>query len=280
MITDTATKPFEKVYLDIVGPLKVTEKGNEFILTFKDDLTKFFDCYAIPNAQADTVAKCFYNEIITRYRIPDRVITDQGTNFMSKMFNSICKLLKIKKIHTSSYHPQSNGSLERTHRDLGAYLRSVVDTSADNWDDWLRQAVHVHNNTRHESTKLSPMDCLFGFTAELPAVLKKTPEPVYNFEDYYFELRNKLQVCHKLARENLIHSKEKNKQLYDKTTNPKIFKTGDQVMIKNEAKNGKLDVIWRGPYTIVEVKDLNSTLKIKNKNIVFHNNRLKLYKQK
>lgn len=59
IITDTATKPFEKVYLDIVCPLKVTERGNEFILTFKDDLTKFFDCYALPDAKADTVAKCF-----------------------------------------------------------------------------------------------------------------------------------------------------------------------------------------------------------------------------
>lgn len=94
-------------------------------------------------------------------------------------------------------------------------MRSVFDISSDNWDDWLRQAVHVYNNTKHESTKLSPMD-------------------------------NKLQVCHKLAKENLIKSKERNKPLYDKTINPKNFKVGDQVMVKNEAKNGKLDVIWTG----------------------------------
>lgn len=277
MVTDTAVKPFEKVYLDLVGPLTITERGNNFILTFIDDLTKYFDCYALPNAEAETVAKCFYNQIISRYRIPDKVVTDQGTNFMSKIFSNICKLLKIKKIHTSSYHPQSNGSLERTHRDLAAYLRNIVDLSAGNWDDWLRQAVHVHNNNKHESTKLSPMDCLFGFTAELPAVFKRNPEPIYNMEDYYFELRNKLQVCHKIARENLIKSKEYNKKYYDKSINPVVFKVGDQVLVKNEAKNGKLDELWKGPYTVVKTKDLNCTIKRKNKEVVLHNNRLKKY---
>lgn len=69
-ITDIAEKPFDKIYLDIVGPLLHTHCNNQYILTFQDNLTKFFDCYAIPNAESLTVAEIFFDRIITRYGIP------------------------------------------------------------------------------------------------------------------------------------------------------------------------------------------------------------------
>jgi len=67
VITDIAEKPLDKIYLDIVGPLEETLTGNKYILTFQDNLTKFVDWYAIPNAEAETVAQIFFDQIITRY---------------------------------------------------------------------------------------------------------------------------------------------------------------------------------------------------------------------
>ena len=62
-----------------------------------------------------TIAKAFVEEVILKFGIPQMILTDQGSNFMSEVFTNICKLLKIKKIKRTAYHPQSNGALERTH---------------------------------------------------------------------------------------------------------------------------------------------------------------------
>lgn len=274
-ISHSSSLPFERVYMDIVGPLNVTENNNKYILTFKDDLTKFFDCYALERADTKTVAEIFYNEIISRYRIPGILITDRGSNFTSDLFKRVCKLLKIKRILTSAYHPQSD-SVERNHRDLASFLRIVVESNPKTWDKWLRQACHVYNNHIHTATKLTPMECLFGFTSEMPTNLKRDPKPLYNHDDYFHELKFKLQTCHKYAKQNAIEAKLRSKKYYDQNANSKKFKTGDKVWLKNETRKGKLDTLWNGPFEVINASDLNTEIKIKNRVYNVHNNRLKL----
>jgi transposase InsO family protein len=75
---------------------------------------------AVPMQQqgAMTVASVFVEQIILKFGIPQVLLTDQGFNFLGDLFANVCKLLRIKRIKTSSYHPQTNGELERTHRVL------------------------------------------------------------------------------------------------------------------------------------------------------------------
>lgn len=101
IITTTATKPFERCFLDIGGPLPQTELGNNYILTFQDDLTKFNINIPMTNQEATTVTHHFVTNIICVYGLPEMLITDQGTNFLSAIFKNTCKLLKIKKIQTT-----------------------------------------------------------------------------------------------------------------------------------------------------------------------------------
>lgn len=117
-ISDTPHKPFEKVFLDIVGPLNITQSGNKYILTFEDDFSKYMECIAIHDQEAKTIAHAYFERIICRFSIPERLITDQGANFESNLFKEVCKILKTKKISTTGYHPQANGSMERSHRPL------------------------------------------------------------------------------------------------------------------------------------------------------------------
>ncbi|KAL6420796.1 hypothetical protein ACFW04_013771 [Cataglyphis niger] len=88
IITDTPTKPFEKSALDIVGPLTVTTNGNKYLLTFQDNLTKFSKAIPIPNQKANTVSKEFITKTVLEYGIPDKILTDQGTNFLSEIFKN------------------------------------------------------------------------------------------------------------------------------------------------------------------------------------------------
>ena len=109
-----------------MGPMTETMSGNKYILTCQDDLSKFLLAIPIPQEDAGTVAREFVMNVVLKFGAPAQILTDQGSNFLSDLFKSMCKLLKIKKIQTTAFHPESNGSLERSHRVLTEYLRHYV----------------------------------------------------------------------------------------------------------------------------------------------------------
>jgi len=69
----------------------------------------------IGQQDAEAVAKVFVSQVILKYGNPNIVQTDQGANFVSEVFQNTCKLLKIKKIQSTAFHPESQGSTERSH---------------------------------------------------------------------------------------------------------------------------------------------------------------------
>ena len=279
-ITDTSSCPFEKIFLDIVGPLTLTENGNKYILTLQDDLSKYSLAIPIQNAETETVAKKFVEYFISKFGIPKSLVTDQGTNFTSKLFQDLCKLFKITKLQTSAYHPQSNGALERSHQTLKDYLRHFIKPTQTDWDEWVHLAIFSYNTSVHSSTKLTPFELIFGKQAEIPSAFNNEPKFSYTFDDYLSELKTKLQVSRKLAKDNILQGKQKSKENYDnKILNHKI-KEGDLVLLLDEStKKGlskKLSPQWLGPYKVVSLKDrVNAVIKIKNKLNTVHLNRLK-----
>ena len=178
-ITTTARKPFERCTMDIVGPTTVTNKGNRYILTFQDDLTKFVVAEPIPMQDAETVAREFVRNIVLKFGIPEILLTDQGSNFLSQLFQNTCKLLRIKRIHTTAFHLESNG-IERGHRVLVKYLRHYVTEDQRDWDDWMPYATHVYNVTTHRATGYTPFELLFGYRAWVTSSLREQPTPRYN----------------------------------------------------------------------------------------------------
>jgi len=65
-------------------------------------------------------------KIVLEHGIPEKILTDQGTNFLSEIFKNTCKLLKIDKIQTTAYHSESNGALERSHRTLAENIWDII----------------------------------------------------------------------------------------------------------------------------------------------------------
>jgi transposase InsO family protein len=108
----------------------------------------------IPNQESKTVAKSFVTNVICQYGTPHSILSDQGTNFMGQLFKDICKLLSIKKLHSTSYHPQTQGSAERSHRIINEYLRSFINKDANNWEEFLPYATFTYNTTPHTERHL------------------------------------------------------------------------------------------------------------------------------
>lgn len=278
VISTTSSEPFEKLFLDVVGPLPRTKNGNAYILTMQDDLTKFSIAAPMANHEANTVAYYFVTSCVCIHGIPKSIVSDQGTEFLSKLMVETCKLLKINKSSTSPYHPQANGALERSHRTLGDYLRHYVDKDQTNWDTYIPYAMFVFNSSEHRSTGKQPYELLFGRTLKIPSTLSKAEEPLYNFEDYHCELKQRLQAAHEIAREQLIFQKQKTKTNYDKTTNEISLHVGDQVLLQDKARKGKLSAKWLGPYEVLEINaNENVTIKKGKRKAKVHANLLKLF---
>ena len=104
--------------LDILGPLPLTERGNKYLLTFFDHFARFCDATPIAKQDTETFARVFVTKIVTQFGVPKNLLTDRGANFTSALIKEMCKLLRMKKIKTSSYNPQANGVSERMYKIL------------------------------------------------------------------------------------------------------------------------------------------------------------------
>ena len=198
---------------------------------------------------------------------------------MSEVFQHSCRLLKIKKIQSTAFHPQSQGGLECSHRVLAEYLCHYVSEDQANWDSWVPFATYVYNTTQHSATGYTPFELLFGHPSTLPSALQKPPDPQYNYDDYVLELKGRLQTAHQQAHQNLIGCKEKSKVHYDQTTGTTNLQVGDEVLLFDETvrrgRSRKLSAQWLGPYTITEIDKVNATIARGRKSVKVHVNRLK-----
>ena len=158
-ITDTPKRAFEKVQMDIVGPLPVTQKGNKYLLTIQDNLTKYSDAIPLATIDSISIAIALAEQFICRFGCPRTIQTDQGSNFVSQIMKSFCKIFKIQRITSTAFHPQSLGSLERAHRVFIDYLKAFC--SKVDWDEWIRFGIFSYNTSVHDSTGFTPHELIF-----------------------------------------------------------------------------------------------------------------------
>lgn len=276
-ITTTATAAFQKIFLDLVGPLEVDNDNNRYILTLQCELTKYVEGYPIPNKEASTVAKSFVENFILRFGIPDEIVTDKGTEFLNSTINETCKLLKIKQLNSTAYHHETLGALENSHKNLGAYLRIYAFGQKQNWSSWVQYWCFAYNNNVHSETQYTPYELVFGKTSKLPSNVTDYVEPLYNFDSYPSELKYRLQVAWQDARNNLVVSKLKRKEIYDRKSKFVDFKLGDKVLVKDMLGN-KCNSLFKGPYEVIKDNKTNLVIKVDNKNIEVHKNRVKIFR--
>ena len=107
-----STKSFEIIEIDFIGPLPETTNGNKYILSVVDHFSKYAITYATPKQDTQTVIECL-TKLFAEFGVPSKILSDQGRMFVSKTFLDFCALWNAKKITSTSYHPQTQGLVER-----------------------------------------------------------------------------------------------------------------------------------------------------------------------
>lgn len=249
LITDTPAAPFDKIQIDIVGPLPVTPRGNKYILTVQDNFSKYSDAIPISKIDSETIATALAEQFISRYGCPRSIHTDQGTNFTSNLMKTFCKIFNIQRITSTAFHPQSLGSLERSHHTLIEYLKQYGDQQ--NWDEWLRFAIFSYNTSIHEAIGYAPYTLVFGRKAQIPTSFSRDEAPK-TYVQYLTDLLRKLHSIQSESYEKLKAAKEKSKKYYDLKANPEQFNVGDHVYLLKEPRQTKFDSYYTGPYILEE----------------------------
>ena len=98
---------FERIYLDIVGPLPLSSQGHRYILVAIDGFTRWAQAFPLRSMTAEEVASVFVVGWVSLFGVPHSVHTDQGTQFTSTVFREMCRLLGIRKTQTTPYHPET-----------------------------------------------------------------------------------------------------------------------------------------------------------------------------
>jgi transposase InsO family protein len=211
--------PFDITSMDTTGPYPTTPQGNKYLLTFIDHLRKYVEAFPIPGHTAETCARVYASQIVTRHGSGWTLITDQGREFMSFFFQKTCKILGVRRVRNSSYHAASNGMVERLHRSLHSGLSHHVNANHQNWDEVVPYYVMSHRATPHTTTGYSPFYLLHGREMVLPSTdnLKARLPKVHTDEDQRFEnLKSNLRLAYNLAAKANRKSHLNNKRLYDK----------------------------------------------------------------
>jgi transposase InsO family protein len=279
------TEPMQITSIDICGPYPVTSRGNRYLLTFIDHFSRYPETIAIPSQDTETFARALVTQVFTRHGCPQVLSSDRGTNFMSVLFQEMCKVLHIKRINSTAFNPKMQGKVEKFHAGLNQTMSHYVNKYGNNWDDFVDYALMVQRATPHTITKYSPFYLLHGREMPLPNTddlsarvddSVKVPKLGDSVEMHARTLAERLKEAYEIVREYNKLGREKQKAQYDKNTKLVIFSVGDYVYIKEMAvrpgKSKKFRDRWRGPYLVTQrLSDWNYQIQIKPGKVVIVN---------
>ena len=279
------SEPFSRVAMDIVGPLLTSRAGNRYVLVVCDYATRYPEAIPLKSIDAEHVAEKLV-ELFARVGIPREILTDQGSNFMSQLLVELYRLLHVKPIRTSPYHPQTDGLVERFNQTLKSMLRKATAIDGKDWDKLIPYLLFAYREVPQASTGFSPFELLYGRDVRGPLdILRETWEGNESQDEsvvsYVLSTREKLKQMVDCVHENLTKQQDRQKRWYDAKARMREFKPGDLVLVLLPTSTNKLLAQWQGPYQIVtRMGKLNYLLDMhdrRKRQRVFHVNMLKGY---
>eukprot|EP00064_Thunnus_orientalis_P023816 superscaffoldBa00009410_g24077 len=169
LVNINTTRPLELLCMDFLS-LEPDKSGTKDILVITDHFTKFAVAIPTPNQKARTVAKCLWENFMVHYGMPEKLHSDQGPDFESRMIKELCQVAGIQKVRTTPYHPRGN-PVERFNRTLLDMLGTLQNQEKSRWRDFVKPLVHAYNCTRNDVTGFTPYELMFGRQPRLPVDL-------------------------------------------------------------------------------------------------------------
>jgi hypothetical protein len=131
-------------------------------MVFGDRYSKAMRVVAVPNITTETLARAFVLYWVAVYSIPLLLLTDNGTQFISKFFPTVCRILGVKQLFTIAYHPSTNGQVERFNQTVLKIVTNFVSERQDDWDEIAGVATYAYNTTIQSTTGFAPFELILS----------------------------------------------------------------------------------------------------------------------
>ncbi|KAL0152472.1 hypothetical protein M9458_052195 [Cirrhinus mrigala] len=248
--------PFERIGLDLVGPLPKSARGHEHILVIVDYATRYPEAVPLRKATAKAIAQELFL-LASRVGIPAEILTDQGTPFMSGLMVDLCRLLWVKQLRTTVYHPQTDGLVERFNQTLKQMLRRVAAEDRQDWDLMIPYVMFGIREVPQASTGFTPFELPFGRQPRglldvAREAWEQQPAPHRTVVEHVKQMRERIDQIMPLVRENLSKAEQAQQRHYNRAAQPREFHPGDRVMVLVPNSNCKFLASWQGPYTVIQ----------------------------
>lgn len=252
---------FEQVHIDLVGPLPPSE-GFSYLLTCIDRFTRWPEAIPISDISAETVARAFISQWISRFGTPSIVTTDQGRQFQSNLFSMFVKFLGVKTIRTSPYHPASNGIVERFHRSLKQSLRC----HHNKWTESLPLVLLGLRSALKDDLQCTTAELVYGSPLRLPAEFFDSPSVDVEPHDFLKELRSTMEQL-----------KPTPTSAHNKTSTfvHPALESCSHVFVRHDGVKRPLQAPYNGPFAVISRSAKTFTLDIKGKHSTINVDRLK-----
>lgn len=211
---------------------------------------------------AEETARLLIDHVWKLHGLPTTIVSDRGPQFVSQVWDTWCRSLKIKAKLSTAFHPETDGQSEIANQEMERYLRSYCNYQQDDWVKWLPMAEFASNATVSTSTGLSPFMANYGF------------EPRMNFDKVDVsegssrvrlqkiagqDIAEKMREVVEFAKKNLEKAQISQKKHADKKrAEAPTYKVGQKVWlstrnIRTTRPSKKLDHQMIGPYVIKKV---------------------------
>lgn len=226
-----AERPFQNIYIDLIGPYPRSKSGNTVILIILDQLTKFVWLKPLRKANAITIVKFLESDIFHMVGAPETLLSDNGKQFVSKEFCDLLNRYGVRQIYTASHSPQVNAS-ERVNRSIIAAIRAYVEQDQTTWDVHISSIASALRNAVHASTTHSPYFSVYSqhmiqHAAAYPLLrnlnalaageIEVLPPPEFRY------------ALNREVRDRLRQAQDRNKQTYNIRSREVTFQPGQEV---------------------------------------------------
>lgn len=232
--------PFQLVSMDLMGPFPKSLKGNRFLFVITDWFTKFVLVHPLREATTKPIIRFLKEQVFSIFGVPQVVLSDNGSQFISKEFTSFLDSLQVQKLwHTARYHPQINPT-ERVNRVIGTALASYIKENHREWDKHIFDIAQAIRSASHDVTGVPPNFLMFGRHVPLTGDFYGPTSSTDNLS-----ISNRLYWSHELSHlpefyENVKKRLHKAYQVNSKTYN----------LRKREFKFSEGDIVWKRNFSL------------------------------
>ena len=233
------SRRFSQVHIDIVGPLP-SSQGYSYLLTMINRTTHWPEAVPLSSISTESCVRAFISTWVSSFGVPSTLTSERGAQFTSSVWARVCRILGISSSQTTSFHPQSNGMIERFHRSLKSYLR--VRASDSDWVSHLPLVMLGLRSVPKEDTGFSVSEAVYGSPLTIPGEFLDAPElPNSQFLSKMERIIAGFSIP---PPHHVQHSHP--------AGIPAALRTVKFVFVREDASKPSLGPLYRGPYLVME----------------------------